>query len=316
MKKILSIMAIHIKTGILRPTFVIKLVFLSILLLMAGKIAQGQSESMRVLLYANGSVKASQIIEELKQTDYEGFDFEEASSIDELTDSVLVGESVCGFVFGDDFDRKVASGDVRGCIDCYMSAQRGEGYVVKELVFPIVLKAFSPALLESYIVDNDSNVTRDTLDTIKNYYDGVLAKQDINIFTHITLSGNRTSDNRAAGIDTFWLFIYVVFALSILSVIEMNVDYKDYLCAFKLKDRYIFEMQRVMLSNVVICVVISMIFFTGKIIESIICALICTVLTLVYRIVTVNDKLYTILAPGVIVVGFVIWGLFSMIPIV
>ncbi len=141
MQKTINRYLLLLKKQCLHPSGWIALALMIVLVVIFARIAVPRSDNNIVYLYGTDEYALS-VIETLK-TDTSGFEFVVADDEDELIDEVKSGRAECGFIFADDMNERVLSGDTDESIRFVASSYTMKGTAAKELVYAALFKSYS-----------------------------------------------------------------------------------------------------------------------------------------------------------------------------
>ncbi len=122
-----------------------------LLLMMLYHLSLAREDTGRILVYTGDSKQAKEVVSELTEDAYHGFDFEATESVEALQDAVYRKEALAGIEFTDRFDAAVAGGVPEESVILYSGSDTAVNVILKELIFPCILQASSPAILSSYL---------------------------------------------------------------------------------------------------------------------------------------------------------------------
>ncbi len=135
-----------IKRSVKNGTVLSAVILMVLFTILFAAVRPPERESTRVLLYGSDPA-AKELIRELETSD-SAFTFEEAPDPAALTEAVRSSAAECGFLFDEEFGKKLESGNTDEIIVFAASPFTVKGNAAKETVFAALLKRWSALLLE------------------------------------------------------------------------------------------------------------------------------------------------------------------------
>lgn len=177
--------------------------YLSVLLLILGfslidGVISEYNEDTLVLLYSDDNEISSECVSILMSDGPDGFSFLQVDNKEELKRKVSIGEAPCGVIFNlsEDLPNKSA-------IEIYQTAGTVDGYVVREIIYPVLEQAKADGWLADYLkgLEWDDNWNKEaideTVDNITHTYETVLGNMGICIY-----EVNQTGSDKDSGLQT------------------------------------------------------------------------------------------------------------------
>ena len=174
---------LNIKQCFREMSFYVMLASTALVIYLLSCISVQNRRNVNVLMVCEDSEVGGSIGDELIEEASLGYDFSYVDSREELIRRVTTGEADCGIVFESRLDSKIDRGELRGAVAFYQYSGSSAGYLVREVVFPHLLKRVSNRLIEDYISEQDSGTPRAITDLIKQSNDDFVKETDISIFT-------------------------------------------------------------------------------------------------------------------------------------
>lgn len=145
------------------------------------------NQETEVLLYTMESSIGGKVSASLVEKQPDGFSFIAIDDVNELRDEIKRGEASCGVIF-EDRDRL--------CDVTIVQPQNSvDGYVIKEMIYPLIRRAVAKQWLEEYLKKVELN--QSDIDYIQSRYDEYLDADNLSIYRVEVLGDNQavlTSD--------------------------------------------------------------------------------------------------------------------------
>lgn len=200
MSNSISWIKLNIKSIFSHASFYLLAFMLFISLWLLKEISENASEDVRVLIYWEDSSIGKEISETLISNPYMGYSFEPVEDIDKLIYEVRNGYADCGIVFDESFDKNIAKGRLKNSTRFYQYAGSSSSYIVREVVFPFIMRKASNVFITNYAMDKSDNLIDETsLEYITGVNDRFNNETELNIFETITIEGNNEKPRLESG---------------------------------------------------------------------------------------------------------------------
>lgn len=206
-------------------SFYILAILLGLGFVLTDSVIHEYNEDTRVLLMSDESAVGDYCIEYLSNHMPEGFDIAYTSDLSEIKRQVAIGDVACGVVISGD-----ASDYTRfnNQVEIYQTAGAIEGYVFKEILYPIIYRATASDRFMRYLEDMSwDDGKKGQIEYISDTYTKYLDNIDINIYDLTMLEdASDASLGRDQGRGTR-LFIYVSLIVLVTLICTYDVIGSD-----------------------------------------------------------------------------------------
>lgn len=152
MKKSITFMLLFAKRLLKKPSFVIILLLMPVMVLFLAKVIEKDTETIRAALYCeDGDARIEQVIDTLVDTD-RTVSFYRVDSADEAKREVLTGHAECAFVFKTGLYQALLDDKAENMIVIYRSNKTTLDDMAKEFVFSDLYKAYGYDRLADFLV--------------------------------------------------------------------------------------------------------------------------------------------------------------------
>lgn len=223
---------LNIKQCVLKVSFYIMLAAAAMLIYLLSCVTAKNSRNVNVMMVCENSSVGEDIADELVREAPDGYEFSYAANRDELIRKVTTGEVDCGIIFESELDSKIKKGIIKGAVLFYQYSGSSAGYVVREVIFPHILKRASNKLLEDYVLERDPDTPEDVHALIKQANDAFVTGTDINIFTVKEIKAQDDVDKTSAPYRNYVILIASLL-ITIIMVAESEQDNHNYYKSLK-----------------------------------------------------------------------------------
>lgn len=199
---------LSVKHNIKSITFWLLLASMVALLTMFRYMMLSRIDSGRVLVCTNGSERAEKVIDDMRMMKYHGFTFEKTDDPEDMKLAILRSEALAGVEFTSE----------NGQVILYSSPDTAVNVVLREYLFPAILKEESPQILSKY-VENTGKTSADpaykaVMDAQRKYTDNWhIDLLDVNeVATKYSGAAHTNTYNTLA----FALLVIIVFVLALI----------------------------------------------------------------------------------------------------
>lgn len=240
-------------------SFYLLTIILSFGFILTDSVIKEYNEDTQVLVYSEDSSLGKYVCEYLGATSIDGFDFREATDIEDIKLKVATGDVACGVVFLDSVD------DFRhntNSVVIYQSSGTVEGYVIQELIYPILNRGSARDELVEYLSKLKWNDTKESsIEYIAGQYDIYLDSMDINIYNVSSLSGSDTDsaemitskrDNIQANRTRSYIYVVLICLITAICVYEISLSDKGFYKAFVAWKRRLLYIEKTIVTVVMI----------------------------------------------------------------
>ncbi|MCR5626440.1 MAG: hypothetical protein K6F99_03885 [Lachnospiraceae bacterium] len=147
MEKALNRYLLFLKAAMKKKTTYLMIAVLTVLSVMLVSLEKPDKNNVRVLLCGNDEM-SDIIIDDLVRSS-PVFKFERAADKDTVYNEVKENKADCGFVFCEDFGKKLQNGEDTGVIENVMTPYSVKDVVAREQVYAAVLRHYSDELLDN-----------------------------------------------------------------------------------------------------------------------------------------------------------------------
>ena len=183
------------------PVFYIMTLLIALGFWLTDEAVKNYSDTVVVLIWADEGTEGSFVAEYLENNSPEGYAFVRALSRESLVEEVGKGNASCGVAFpeqteGSGAGDNITAGDTGGKgerVVIYQTAGSPEGYIVREVVYPVIQRSNAPGRLREYMLSayNDTIPTEEAIAYVEERYLNYLDNLNIQIY-------NLTETERAA----------------------------------------------------------------------------------------------------------------------
>ena len=199
---------LSVKQNIKSITFWMLLASMVSLLMMFRFMMLSRIDSGRVLVCTNGSARAEKVIDDMEMMKYHGFTFERADDPEEMKLAILRSEALAGVEFTSE----------NGQVILYSSPDTAVNVVLREYLFPAILKEESSQILSKY-VENTGKTSSDpaykvVMDAQRKYTDNW--RIDLLDVNEVDTKESGVHHTNTYNTFAFGLLIMIVFVLTLI----------------------------------------------------------------------------------------------------
>lgn len=187
---------IQLKTAFRNATFYLMIALMTLGFILADSIVHKYEEDIVVPIYTSETALGEYILESLEKNTPDGYRFVRGSSESEVVDSVTKSEVPCGIIISEDADemlpyaigvKTIPQGKtlmgINVPVQILQSSGVPEGYIIQEILFPIVQRSISSEWIGQYASD-------EAMQYVQQDYSNRLDNMDLTIFKVVNI--NRT----------------------------------------------------------------------------------------------------------------------------
>ena len=204
---------LSLKRQVKRIFFLVLLLFLPAGLWCFRAAGEGESEQVKVALYAGESAWNRKVAKELL-SDTGSFGFYVSSSEEALREDVKAGRAECGYIFPEDLKERLETGDYKRCIVLVSSPSTTAGRLSTEIVFSGLFTVWGRELLEAYAGEGEAFCgQKDVWEQLEPLYDRYLNNGSTFAFQYVTSGGSALEEPTlktsppARGIAAVFIFV-------------------------------------------------------------------------------------------------------------